>query len=59
MLSYDTAKTKKLAIFCTHLVDFCRPGHNRDHDFLVIVVFFILVHYIVASCYGKSFELIL
>ena len=26
-ISYDRAKTKELVIFCTHMVDFCRPGH--------------------------------
>ena len=26
-ISYDRAKTEKLAIFCAHMVDFRRPGH--------------------------------
>ena len=26
-VSYDRGKTKKLVIFCTYMVDFCRPGH--------------------------------
>ena len=27
-VSYDGAKVEKLAIFCAHMVDFHRPGHN-------------------------------
>ena len=26
-VSYDRSKTKKSVIFCTHMVDFYRPGH--------------------------------
>ena len=31
-VSYDRAKSEKFGNFCTHMVDFCRPGHNYQYS---------------------------